>query len=138
MITKDQLEGKIDTDCEVIMINTGNNPLEKTFQGQNEMPFFTNEAMEYLSQQTHIQHLIVDLPSIDKAHDEGKLSNHHIWWQVNPQSKVLQETSRSDRTVSEWVFYPRNCKDGKYFVIYQAPLWGLDAVPTSIWLYKRN
>ena len=45
----------------------------------NPAPFFTNDAIKYLSS-LNIQHLIVDIPSIDRMNDNGILGNHRIFW----------------------------------------------------------
>ena len=31
---------------------------------------------------TGIRHLLVDFPSIDRMHDGGRLTNHHLFWNV--------------------------------------------------------
>ena len=46
------------------------------------MPYFSAAAMRYIVERC-TQHLLVDMPSIDKMHDDGKLENHHwlkIWF----------------------------------------------------------
>ena len=56
-------------------------------------PFFTNDALELISKLC-IEHLVVDLPSIDRMRDNGILGNHRIFWgdgsnpkgEVNPNS----------------------------------------------------
>src|SRR6185312_11084848 len=40
-------------------------------------PYLTREAVQYLIARG-IEHLIVDLPSIDRAHDEGRLTAHRL------------------------------------------------------------
>jgi kynurenine formamidase len=41
-------------------------------------PFFSTEAIKYISEKG-VKHLLVDMPSIDRAFDEGKLSNHRFF-----------------------------------------------------------
>ena len=42
-------------------------------------PFFTTEAINYINELS-IKHLLVDIPSIDKANDNGFLGNHHSFF----------------------------------------------------------
>ena len=54
--------------------------------GENNIPpYFTDEAMRFIVD-CGFKHLLVDLPSIDRLFDEGKLSNHRIFWNVEPGS----------------------------------------------------
>ena len=48
--------------------------------------------MEYIVE-LGINHLLVDLPSIDRIYDEGKLANHRIFWNVEPGSFEINDSS---------------------------------------------
>ena len=51
-------------------------------------PYFTPEAMKVI--RSHgINHLLVDLPSLDPLYDEGRLSAHRVFWDMPPDSKEL-------------------------------------------------
>jgi arylformamidase len=84
VITKEMIAKKIEPQnlkFDTLLIRTSPNTNEKlTLNYTNTNPtYFTNEAMEYIVS-LGVQHLIVDLPSVDKEKDEGKLSAHHIFW----------------------------------------------------------
>ncbi|MEI8024875.1 MAG: cyclase family protein [Pseudomonadota bacterium] len=88
-------------------------------------PFFTEEALQFLGE-LPFKHLIVDFPSLDRTHDEGRLKNHREFFK-----------DRS-RTVSEMAYVPDSAKDGNYFISLQVPLLSLDAVPSRLVLYHAK
>ncbi len=92
-------------------------------------PFFSTEAIKFISE-LKINHLLVDLPSIDRIFDEGKLSNHRIFWNVEPGSFETNEESFVQRTVTELIFVPANVKDGTYFLNLQIAPFAADAAPS--------
>src|SRR5207237_684576 len=51
--------------------------LSRGYDENDIPPFFTAEAMEFIVQ-SGFKHLLVDLPSIDRLFDDGKLANHRI------------------------------------------------------------
>ena len=64
--------------------------------------FLTSDAINYINQ-LGVKHLLVDLPSIDKADDGGVLGNHRLFF------------SRGD-TISEMLYIPDNILDGFGFL----------------------
>lgn len=101
---------------------------------ENESAFFTNDAMEYLNK-INIDHLLVDLPSIDRAHDEGKLSNHHIFWNIEQGSHDVNITSMTHKTITEFIYVANNVSDGKYLLDIQIPPFMADAAPSKPIIY---
>ena len=98
-------------------------------------PFFTTEAMNYIVEKK-VKHLLVDLPSIDRTFDEGKLSNHRIFWQVAPDSRQLNETSLIYHTVTEMIYVADEIEDGTYLLNLQITAFAADASPSRPVLYK--
>ena len=86
-----------------MIIRTLPNPKEKQFYSftENYPPFFTNDSLIFLSNK--IQHLVVDIPSIDRMEDDGILGNHRIFWSshddpkgsVNSDSNKTTESNKS-------------------------------------------
>jgi arylformamidase len=68
-----------------------------------------------------VQHLIIDLPSVNREQDEGKLSAHHIFWQY-------LTATRTAATISEMAFINDLIIDVYYFVNLQVMPIQLDAV----------
>jgi arylformamidase len=93
-------------------------------------PYFTPEAMA-LIRAKGVQHLLVDLPSLDPLNDEGRLAAHRVFWDVPPGSKEIPDDERArNRTVTEMVFVPDDVPDGRYLLTIQVPRLVSDAVPS--------
>ena len=114
-----------------------NNIQKKTFNYNKHMPpFFTSDAMK-LIKKLNIQHLVVDLPSVDRMNDDGILGNHRIFWGNNDDS--LQGLDyKSKNTITEFAFIPNSIKDGFYFLNIQIPNFICDAAPSRPLLFKVN
>ena len=119
-----------------LVIRTTPNHKEKKYYHytQHTPPFFTNDALRYIAD-LGIQHLVVDLPSIDRMSDDGILGNHRIFWgdgqnakgEINPDSK---------NTITELAFISNDVEDGFYFLNIQLPHFECDAAPSRPMLIK--
>ena len=89
-----------------------------SFESSDPVPYFTNEAIEFI-RQSACQHLLSDLPSVDRRDDNGVLSNHHLFWNIDPSQKETLEDFRVDRTITEMVSVPANLNDGVYLLDLQ-------------------
>lgn len=96
-------------------------------------PFFTREAMQYLRLRG-VQHLLVDFPSLDKMHDDGHLTTHHLFWDVEEDSHGPAPAAAAHRTVTEMVFVPNTLSDGCYLLNLQIPAFELDVAPSRPFL----
>jgi kynurenine formamidase len=99
-------------------------------------PYFTTEAMEYIIE-LGIKHLLVDMPSIDRIYDEGKLANHRIFWNVEPGSFELNEDTRINNTITELIYVPNEVEDGNYLLNLQIAPFESDAAPSRPVIFKR-
>ncbi len=96
---------------------------------QKEPPFMSLEAMEYL-EGFGIKHLLVDMPSIDRTLDEGRLSAHHIFWNIEQGAHTPDKDAYFYKTITEMVYVPDEVADGQYLLNLQiAPFVG-DATPS--------
>ena len=102
-------------------------------------PYFTVEAMGAIAE-SGVKHLLVDLPSIDRILDEGRLANHHVFWNVSLGSKQRTSQARIERTITEFIYVPDEIADGLYLLNLQAPDVGIDAAPSRplIWPLREN
>jgi hypothetical protein len=75
-----------------------------------------------------IKHFLVDLPSVDREDDGGKLLFHKTFWQY-PQN------IRKDATITELIFVPGNVQNGTYLLNLQIASFELDASPSKPVLY---
>ncbi len=118
VITKKSLKERCPDKQEALIIRTLPNDQSKKHRDYDKQPaaFFTNDAIDYISQ-IGVKHLLVDMPSIDKADDGGQLANHKRFFQQG-------------KTISELLFIPDIIQDGFGFLQIQIPNWGLDAAPS--------
>lgn len=98
-------------------------------------PYLTREAAQLLVARG-IEHLVVDLPSIDRAHDEGRLTAHRLFFGLPPGDAALAHAMRSQCTVTELAYIPDDAADGPYFLQLQVPAINGDAVPSRPLLYR--
>jgi len=96
--------------------------------------FLSIEAMEYLVS-LGIQHLLVDIPSVDRLFDNGHLSSHNIFWETKDK-KFNPETK--NKTITEMIFVPDFVEDGTYLLNIQIPAFVSDAAPSRPIIYKIN
>jgi arylformamidase len=100
-------------------------------------PYLSREAAELLVERG-IEHLVVDLPSIDRSHDEGRLTAHRIFFGLPPASVALEQATRDRATVTELAYIPDTATDGPYLLELQVPALGGDAVPSRPLLYALS
>jgi arylformamidase len=121
-----------------LVLRTLPNDLEKrTRRYSSDMPppFLSNEAAA-LCVARDIEHLLVDLPSIDRTHDEGRLSAHRIFWGLPPGSTSYTLAQRPRASVTELIFVPDSIVDGRYLLDLQIAPFVSDAAPSRPVLYR--
>ena len=117
-------------DCRALIIRTMPNDALKTrtnYSGSNP-PYLQHQAAQWLVE-VGIDHLLIDLPSVDREEDEGKLSAHHAFWQY-------PFATRTHATITELIYVRPNVKDGLYLVNLLTTSLELDASPSKPILYK--
>jgi len=115
---------------EAIIIRTipnTNEKLSKNYSKTNP-PYLLEEAVEYLKEKG-IEHLLIDMPSVDKEKDGGKLLSHNAFW--NTKGKI-----RFNATITELIFVPNKIKDGRYFLNLQIAPFENNASPSKPILYE--
>lgn len=131
VISKKQLQFALgNKKRDAIVIRTMPNTKEKlSMQYSNtNPPYLLEEAAIYLREKG-IKHLLIDLPSVDREKDEGKLLSHNAFW--NTTGKL-----RMDATITELIFVPNNVDDGSYLLNIQIAPFENDASPSKPILYK--
>ena len=97
-------------------------------------PYFTTEAMEYIVG-CGFKHLLVDLPSIDRMYDEGRLSNHRLFWNVAQGSFETNAVTRLASTITELAYIPNDIADDLYLLNLQIAPFAADASPSRPLLF---
>lgn len=101
----------------------------------NPPPFFSLEGMKLVIE-LNIRHLLVDIPSVDRAHDDGRLAVHHIYWGVTQGSHNVDKTNHSLNTITEMIYVPDEVKDGIYLLNLQIAPFTADASPSRPVIFK--
>lgn len=137
VITKNQIEKVLNgKKPEAIVIRTLPNhtsKLSKKYSHTN--PPFLSEAAALFIRERGIQHLLIDLPSVDKEKDEGKLLAHKAFWNVT-DVKNLNPDARMDATITELIYVADHVKDGSYLLNLQIASFENDASPSKPVLYS--
>lgn len=129
IIGMENFKNKIDKNCEALIIRTlPNDSAKKTKKYSGINPCYLNvECASYFAE-LNILHLLIDLPSVDREEDGGKLAAHHAFWQY-PNS------TRTKSSISELIFVPDSVKDGCYILQFQICNIALDVSPSRPVLY---
>ena len=108
------------------------NPVAKqtaTYGPKSAPAFFSIEAFQAIVD-TGIEHLLIDLPSVDRMTDEGLLTNHHAFWNVQAGSQQLTADTAINKTITEMIFVDDSIQDGDYLLSLQVPAFASDAAPS--------
>ncbi|MBS0578459.1 MAG: cyclase family protein [Proteobacteria bacterium] len=105
----------------------------RDYSGQTP-PYLSRPAAQLLVERG-IEHLVIDLPSIDREHDAGRLTAHRLFFGLPPGSTALRQAARSHATVTELAYIPDALADGPYLLELQVPALSGDAVPSRPILY---
>ena len=144
VITKEQIEKalqKDSTDAETssaLIIRTLPNLESKkhTNYSKTNPPYLAEEAAIYI-REIGIQHLLIDLPSVDREEDEGKLLAHKAFWNVKDVNN-LNDDARLHSTITEMIFVEDKIEDGSYILNLQIASFENDASPSKPILFKIN
>lgn len=137
VITKNQLQKVLNnSNPEAFVIRTLPNEQSKTSKNYSHSnPPYLNEDAAVFLRQNQISHLLIDLPSVDKEKDEGKLLAHKAFWNVKDTTNVNLD-ARFNATITELIFVPNHIPDGNYLLNLQFASFENDASPSKPVLYK--
>tara|TARA_R110002124_G_scaffold331_17_gene1469 strand:- start:4530 stop:5279 length:750 start_codon:yes stop_codon:yes gene_type:complete len=131
VISKKQLEftlGKKKRDA-IVIRTLPNTKEKKSRQYSNTNPtYLLEDAANYIKSR-EIKHLLIDLPSVDKEQDGGKLLAHNAFWNTKG---IL----RLDATITEFIYVSNKIEDGCYMLNLQIAPFENDASPSKPILYK--
>jgi hypothetical protein len=119
-----------------LVLRTLPNPQEtrhRDYSGQT--PPYLSRAAAQLLVERGIEHLVVDVPSIDREHDAGRLTAHRIFFGLPPGATELARAQRAQATVTELAYVPDALADGAWLLQLQVPALSGDAVPSRPLLF---
>jgi arylformamidase len=108
--------------------------LGRRYAGAAPAPYLTPEAAA-LVVAAGVRHLVVDLPSIDRAVDGGRLAAHRVFWGLPPGARRAHDATRRDATITELAWIAPTVHDGWYMLDLQLPAFMSDAAPSRPILY---
>ncbi|OCB78487.1 cyclase family protein [Flavobacterium crassostreae] len=100
-------------------------------------PPYLEQAAARFFRESGIMHLLVDLPSVDKEKDAGKLLAHKAFWNVT-DVRVLNADARMQATITEMVFVKDSVADGSYVLNLQMASFENDASPSRPVLFATK
>lgn len=131
VITKEQIHKLFQKgEADAIVIRTLPNTIAKRSKhySHTNWPYLEEAAARYICE-CGVDHLLVDLPSVDKEKDEGKLLAHKAFWNY-------PKNTRFKATITELIYVPQKVEDGLFFLNLQPASFENDAAPCKPVLYK--
>ncbi len=127
VILKEKFQSK---NTEALIIRTLPNFREKQTRkySHTNWPYLSEEAAIYI-RKSGVKHLLIDLPSVDKEKDGGKLLAHKAFWNY-------PKNTRFEATITELIYVPNSISDGDYLLNLQFASFENDASPSKPVLYK--
>ncbi len=117
------------SDIEALVIRTEPNEelkLKKDYSGINP-PYVDSGLMANISDL--VDHLLIDLPSVDKEIDGGKMISHNTFWKTDGQNAF-------NKTITELIYVDSSIADGLYLLEIQTIPLELDVSPSRPILYR--
>lgn len=129
-ITIAEIKGKIKEGIEALVIRTNPNNNQKNTQNYNNTnwPYLSKEATEHI-RKMGVKHLLIDLPSVDREQDGGRLISHRAFWNY-PKEIDLK------RTITELIYVDNTINDDLYLLNLSLANIVNDASPSRPILYK--
>lgn len=106
----------------------------RQYSAEAPPPYLSQAAAEWLVAHG-IEHLLLDVPSMDRLDDGGLLTAHRVFWGLPPGSIDAAAATRPHATVTELIFADDSVPDGRYLLDLQVPAFAADAAPSRPVLY---
>jgi len=129
IITADDVRAIVHEHVPALVIRTlPNDDSKRTRHWSGNNPAYMDvEAMRYIHE-LGIQHVLIDLPSVDREEDSGALAAHKMFWQ-------WPHAPRPERTITEMIYASDDVPDGDYLLMFNAPSFNGDAAPSRPCLF---
>ena len=133
VITEEQIKEVFqDNFPEALVVRTLPNNGDKknrVYSGTNP-PYVHHDAIKFLVE-NGVKHFLLDLPSVDREEDEGKLLAHKAFWDYPGKIDTT-------KTITEMIFVDNAIKDGLYLLNLQIVSFELDVSPSKPVLYQME
>lgn len=121
---------------EALVVRTLPNPPSKRQRDyRTELaPFLSLPAAQMLVERG-IEHLVLDVPSADRASDNGLLTAHREFFGLPAGESARAALRRPQCTITEFAYIADDIADGAYLLSLQIPSLAGDALPSRPLLY---
>jgi arylformamidase len=92
-------------------------------------PYLSRQLMQELVSRG-VEHLVIDLPSVDRVRDGGLLTAHRIFFGLPPDSVDRSQATRAHCSITELAHFPARIADGPCALQLQLSPFSGDAVPS--------
>jgi arylformamidase len=114
----------------LILRTLPNDNYKYTINYSNTNPAYMQSKCAQVLANAGIKHLLIDLPSVDKEVDGGKLAMHHAFWNYPAQP--------NNNTITEMIYVANQVDDGLYLLNIMIAPFHNDATPSKPVLYALN
>lgn len=131
VISKKQIEKALKGEKpQAIVIRTIPNTIEKRSKqySHTNWAYLLEDAALFL-REIGVEHLLIDLPSVDREKDDGELLAHRAFWNY-------PKAPRKNATITEFIYVKNDIKDGTYFLNLQMASFVNDASPSKPVLFE--
>lgn len=112
----------------IIIRTLPNTSAKLSRQYSHTNPPYLDDKLAFFLRENGIQHLLIDLPSVDREEDQGRLLAHRAFWNFPVKPRL-------DATITELIYVPDHIKDGEYLLNLQIAPFENDASPSKPVLY---
>ena len=129
VITLKDVQPALEKQPEALIIKTlPNTEYKKTINYSSTNPAYLSLELIQAIHNSGVKHLLIDVPSVDREEDGGKLEGHHAFWGVGSSEK-------RDRSITELIYVPNKALDGSYYLNLQIAPFENDASPSRPVIY---
>ncbi len=121
--------------CALVIRTRPNSPAKRRRDYELEPAAFLSLPAAALLVERGIEHLVLDVPSADRASDQGLLAAHREFFGLPAGETALAAVQRPQCTITELAYVDDAVPDGAYLLSLQIPALGGDAVPSRPLLY---
>lgn len=119
----------LNPDSTALIIRTlPNKDAKRSRQYSGSNPAYVTEESIKRMVELGIEHILIDLPSLDREVDEGKLVGHNAFFRPNG-------SVRKGSTITELIFVENKAEDGQYLLNLQMAAFENDAAPSRPIIY---
>ena len=108
--------------------------MTQAYRGAAPAPYLSQQAAAWLVE-NGIEHLVLDLPSADRADDQGRLTAHRVFFGLPPGGRQARDAGRPQASITEFAWVAPTIRDGWYLLDLQIPAFLADAAPSRPLLY---